>query len=157
MRTWVNGRLLSDPEAPVVGASDHGLTVGDGVFEVLKVVDGQTFALDQHLARLVRSAEGLGLPTVDVDGGPSRRRGRPGRRVLTLGRVRITWTGGPSPLGSDRGGGPPSLVVVAAPMDPWPDTTAVVTVPWPRNERGRPRRPQDHVVRRERARPGPGA
>jgi branched-chain amino acid aminotransferase len=50
--------------------------------------------------------------------------------------VRITWTGGPSPLGSDRGGGPPSLVVVAAPMDPWPDTTAVATVPWPRNERG---------------------
>jgi branched-chain amino acid aminotransferase len=136
MRTWVNGRLLSDPEAPVVGASDHGLTVGDGVFEVLKVVDGQTFAIDQHLARLARSARGLGLPDVDVaevrrgvtavlDGEP-----------LTLGRVRITWTGGPSPLGSDRGAGPPSLVVVAAPMDPWPDATAVVTVPWPRNERG---------------------
>ena len=56
--------------------------------------------------------------------------------ALTLGRVRITWTGGPSPLGSDRGDGPPTLVVVSAPMDPWPDTTAVATVPWPRNERG---------------------
>ena len=136
MRTWANGRLLTDPEAPVVGARDHGLTVGDGVFEVLKVVDGQTFALDLHLARLARSAQGLGLPEVDdeavrrgvaavLDGEP-----------LTLGRVRITWTGGPSPLGSDRGDGPPSLLVVAAPMDPWPDTTAVATAPWPRNERG---------------------
>src|SRR3954470_459621 len=136
MRTWVNGHLLSDPEAPVVGAADHGLTVGDGVFEVLKVVDGRTFALDLHLARLARSARGLGLPDVDateirrgvaavLDGDP-----------MTLGRVRVTWTGGPSPLGSDRGDGPPSLVVVAAPMDPWPDTTAVATVPWPRNERG---------------------
>src|SRR6476469_3556389 len=136
MQTWVNGDLLTDPDAPVVGARDHGLTVGDGVFEVLKVVDGQTFALDLHLARLVRSAEGLGLPDVDLAevrrGVDAVLEGEP----LTLGRVRITWTGGPSPLGSDRGDGPPSLVVVAAPMDPWPDTTAVVTVPWPRNERG---------------------
>jgi branched-chain amino acid aminotransferase len=136
MRTWVNGRLLTDPDAPVVGARDHGLTVGDGVFEVLKVVDGQTFALDLHLARLVRSAEGLGLPDVDLAevrrGVDAVLEGEP----LTLGRVRITWTGGPSPLGSDRGDGPPSLVVVAAPMDPWPHTTAVTTVPWPRNERG---------------------
>ena len=136
MRTWANGRLLTDPESPVVGVRDHGLTVGDGVFEVLKVVDGQTFALDRHLARLARSAQGLGLPAIDegevrravaavLDGDP-----------LPLGRVRITWTGGPAPLGSDRGDGPPSLLVAAAPMDPWPDSTAVVTVPWPRNERG---------------------
>ncbi len=136
MRTWVNGRLLSDPEAPVVGASDHGLTVGDGVFEVLKVVDGRTFALELHLARLERSARGLGLPDVDLE---QVRRGVEAvldDESLTLGRVRITWTGGPSPLGSDRGDGPPSLVVVAEPMMPWPDATAVATVPWPRNERG---------------------
>ncbi len=44
MRTWVNGDLVTDPDAPVVGARDHGLTVGDGVFEVLKVVDGTPFA-----------------------------------------------------------------------------------------------------------------
>jgi branched-chain amino acid aminotransferase len=136
MRTWVNGQLLTDPDAPVVSARDHGLTVGDGVFEVLKVVDGQPFALDLHLARLARSAEGLGLPDVDDS---EVRRGIAAvleSERLPLGRVRITWTGGPSPLGSDRGDGPPSLVVVAAPMDPWPDTTAVATVPWPRNERG---------------------
>jgi branched-chain amino acid aminotransferase len=136
MRTWANGRLLSDPRAPVVGATDHGLTVGDGVFEVLKVVDGRLFAWDLHLARLQRSARGLGLPEVDPDevrrGVEAVLDGEP----LTLGRVRITWTAGPSPLGSDRGDGPPSLVVVAAPMDPWPDTTSIVTVPWPRNERG---------------------
>src|SRR3954468_20690480 len=106
MRTWVNGQLLSDPDAPVVGASDHGLTVGDGVFEVLKVVDGQPFALDLHLARLARSAEGVGVPAVD---GSEVRRGIAAvleSERLPLGRVRITWTGGPSPLGSDRGDGP---------------------------------------------------
>jgi branched-chain amino acid aminotransferase len=136
MRTWVNGDLLTDPDAPAVAARDHGVTVGDGVFEVLKVVDGRPFAVDRHLERLTRSARGLGLPDPDLE---AVRRGMAAvleGEPLTLGRVRITWTGGLSPLGSDRGDGPPSLVVIAAPMDPWPDTTAVCTVPWPRNERG---------------------
>jgi branched-chain amino acid aminotransferase len=136
MRTWANGDLLTDPDAPVVGARDHGLTVGDGVFEVLKVVDGRPFALTPHLERLARSARGLGLPDVDVDavrrGVAAVLEGEP----LTLGRVRITWTGGLAPLGSDRGDGTPSLMVVAAPIDPWPETAAVATAPWPRNERG---------------------
>jgi branched-chain amino acid aminotransferase len=136
MRTWVNGELLTDPDAPAVAARDHGLTVGDGVFEVLKVVDGKPFAVDLHLDRMTRSARGLGLPDPDLDavrrGIAAVLEGEP----LTLGRVRITWTGGLSPLGSDRGDGPSSLVVIGAPMDPWPDTAAVCTVPWPRNERG---------------------
>jgi branched-chain amino acid aminotransferase len=136
MRTWVNGTLLTDPDAPAVAARDHGLTVGDGVFEVVKVVDGRPFALQLHLDRLLRSASGLGLPEPDLD---AVRRGLVevlDGDPLTLGRVRVTWTGGLAPLGSDRGEGPGSLVVSAAPMDPWPDTTAVATVPWPRNERG---------------------
>jgi branched-chain amino acid aminotransferase len=136
MRTWVNGQLLTDPDAPAVAARDHGVTVGDGVFEVLKVVDGHLFAVDQHLDRMCRSARGLGLPDPDLD---AVRRGIAAvleGDQLTLGRVRVTWTGGLSPLGSDRGDGPPTLVVVAAPMDPWPDTAAVCSVPWPRNERG---------------------
>ena len=36
---------------------DHGLTVGDGVFETMKVVDGVPFALTRHLARLQQSVE----------------------------------------------------------------------------------------------------
>ena len=156
MRTWVNGDLLTDPDAPVVSARDHGLTVGDGVFEVLKVVDGTPFATDLHLARLSRSALGLGLPEPDHD---EVRRGMEavlGGEPLALGRLRITWTGGLSPLGSDRGGGPPSLVVVAAPMDPLAGLDsggdrALAT----QRARGA-RRPQDHVVRRERACPCPG-
>jgi branched-chain amino acid aminotransferase len=136
MRTWVNGDLLTDPDAPAVAARDHGVTVGDGVFEVVKVMDGRVFAIEPHLERMTRSARGLGLPDPDLD---AVRRGVAAvleGEQLTLGRVRITWTGGLAPLGSDRGTGPSSLVVVAGAMDPWPDTAAVVTVPWPRNERG---------------------
>jgi len=136
MRTWVNGDLLADPDAPAVAARDHGLTVGDGVFEVIKVVDGRLFAVDLHFERMTRSARGLGLPDPDLDAVRAAMAAVLEGEPLTLGRVRITWTGGLAPLGSDRGDGPSSLVVIAAPMDPWPDTTAVCTVPWPRNERG---------------------
>ena len=67
MRAWINGDLLPDATAPAVAVTDHGLTVGDGVFEAIKVVDGRPFALDRHLERLHRSARGLGLPAVDED------------------------------------------------------------------------------------------
>jgi branched-chain amino acid aminotransferase len=136
MRAWINGELLSDPSAPAVGVTDHGFTVGDGVFEAIKVVDGQPFALTRHLERLGRSAHGLGLPEPDLD---VVRRGvaavLEGER-LALGRIRITYTGGPAPLGSGRGDAAPTLVVVADRMNPWPASTSVATVPWPRNERG---------------------
>src|SRR5918999_3481616 len=136
MRTWIDGRLLPDPTEAAIAVTDHGFTVGDGVFEAVKVIDGQPFALDLHLARLARSAAGLGLPEVDEK---EVRRGVEAvvtDQDLPLGRIRITYTAGPSPLGSGRGDRPPTLVVVAAPMQPYPETTAVCTVPWVRNERG---------------------
>jgi branched-chain amino acid aminotransferase len=136
MRAWLNGRLLGDPTAPAITVQDHGFTVGDGVFEAVKVVDGRPFALTRHLDRLARSAAGLGLAGLDLD---EVRRGvsavLDGER-LPLGRIRITFTGGVAPLGSGRADTPPTLVVVAAPMVPAPESAAIVTVPWPRNERG---------------------
>jgi branched-chain amino acid aminotransferase len=47
-----------DAHIPVV---DEGLLRGDGVFEVVRLYDGQPFALDQHLDRMVRSAANLRL------------------------------------------------------------------------------------------------
>ena len=136
MHAWVNGRLLDDPRAPAITVSDHGLTVGDGVFEAVKVVDGRPFALTRHLRRLGRSAAGLGLPAVDPDDVRTGIEAVLGAEPLPLGRLRITYTGGVAPLGSGRGDSPPTLVVVADTLKPAPAVTAVVTVPWPRNERG---------------------
>ncbi len=136
MQTWVDGRLLEDPRGPVVRVDDHGLTVGDGVFEALKVVDGTPFALTRHLERLGRSADALGLPAPDQDALRSGVEAVLAAEHLVLGRVRITFTAGPSPLGSGRGDGRPTTVVVASALEPAPATTSVVRVPWPRNERG---------------------
>ena len=136
MRVWINGETLSDPSAPAVAVTDHGLTVGDGVFEAVKVVGGRPFALTRHLERLARSARGLGLPEPDDD---VVRRGIAAVLAghdLPLRRLRITYTGGPAPMGSGRGDAPPTLIVAADALGEWPATTAVATVPWPRNERG---------------------
>ncbi len=136
MRAWVNGHLLDDPTGPAVPVTDHGFTVGDGVFEAVKVLNGEPFALTRHLTRLVRSAQGLGLPEVDLE---EVRRGVAAvldGQHLALGRIRITYTGGDAPLGSGRGAEPPTLVVVADTLKPWEGPTNVVTVPWTRNEHG---------------------
>ena len=58
MTVWINGTLVPDAEAQI-SIFDHGLVVGDGVFETIKVARGVPFALSRHLARLARSAAGL--------------------------------------------------------------------------------------------------
>jgi branched-chain amino acid aminotransferase len=135
MRTWVNGALLDRDDA-VVNAFDHGLTVGDGVFETIKVIDGMPFALRRHLERLARSAAGLGLTEPDLTEVRTACEVVCAQAPLGLHRLRITYTAGVSPLGSERGGGPSTLVVAIAPAVPPPESTTVAVVPWPRNERG---------------------
>ena len=54
---------------------------------------------------------------------------------LDSARLRITVTGGPAPFGTARADIVPTVIVAAAPLTQWPASTAVVTVPWPRNER----------------------
>jgi len=135
MRAWFNGSILDDPKTPVVGVDDHGLTVGDGVFETLKVLDGQPFAMTRHLDRLTASAVGLGLPAPDLDEVRRAAKAVLDGPTLALGRLRITYTGGPAPMGSGRGTGPGTLVVTADAMSPGEPTTAVASVPWVRNER----------------------
>jgi len=110
--------------------------VGDGVFETLRVYAGVPFAWTRHLERLGHSARGLGL---EVPDGARLRTAADevlAANRITEGRLRITLTGGPSPLGSERGDGPPTVVVAASEARTWPPTEDVVVVPWPRNERG---------------------
>ena len=141
MRTWIGtrdgGGLVEDADARI-SVLDHGFTVADGVFETLKVTAAGPFALSRHLQRLAASAATLGLAapldevvrsavTAVVSANEA--------EVGGLGRLRITYTGGVAPLGSDRGDAVPTLVVAMAAASPWPATTTVATVPWTRNER----------------------
>ena len=136
MKVWV-GDALRDAGDARVSVFDHGLTVGDGVFETTKVIDGVPFALTRHLDRLSRSAAGLGLPAPD-----HRAVRRATAEVIASAghqgplRLRITYTGGVAPMSSERGTGASTLIVAATPIATWATTTSLATVPWPRNERG---------------------
>jgi branched-chain amino acid aminotransferase len=136
----VNGVLLPAEEAQV-SVLDHGFTVGDGVFETLRTAHDPVagvvpFARDRHIARLAASAAGLGLPAPDPDqvreavhavcaANPELAQG---------GRLRVTYTAGPGPLGSARTPGRSTLAVAASPAGTWPPTATLALSPWPRNE-----------------------
>jgi branched-chain amino acid aminotransferase len=132
----MNGTLLADADARI-SVFDHGLTVGDGVFETVKISGGVPFALTRHLARLRASAAGLGLPEPDLDqlrAGVAALLDAAARPARAL--IRITLTGGESPLSSVRGDAPVTVIMA---LGEWPAISAgcdVVLVPWPRNERG---------------------
>jgi branched-subunit amino acid aminotransferase/4-amino-4-deoxychorismate lyase len=61
----VSGRGIVDPDEPVLHADDEALLRGRAVFETLRVYDGRPFRLEQHLERLARSAQRIGLAPVD--------------------------------------------------------------------------------------------
>jgi branched-chain amino acid aminotransferase len=113
---WIDGRLIEEAEARL-SPFDHGLLTGDGVFETLRVYRGVPFAVGRHLDRLARSAAGLRLAA-------------PHEGVLRAAMDAVV-----APLGSDRGAGPPTVIVAGSPIPVRPATALVATVPWPRNER----------------------
>ena len=153
---WLNGEVVPESAARI-SPRDHGLLVGDGVFESVRITAGQAFALGRHLARLGRSAEALGLNLPAVAELRTAVTDVLAATGITEGRLRITATSGPGGflLGSagrsghrrrGRRGG-----------------TAVVT---PRRGRdsavasqraGRRRRREDHLLRRERGGAAAGA
>ncbi len=55
---WIDG-IYSDLSEAKVSIEDRGYLLGDGVYEVIRVYNGQPFYLDAHLQRLHRSAEAI--------------------------------------------------------------------------------------------------
>jgi len=58
---WLDGRLVP-ADGPHLTVFDRGFQLGDGVFETLRARGGRVTELDEHLARLHRSADGLAIP-----------------------------------------------------------------------------------------------
>ncbi len=135
MTAWLNGQIVPLDDARV-SVLDHGLVVGDGVFETLRIYASRPFAWTRHLARLHASAEAIGL-AVPPDGELlDAATAVIAANGLVDGRLRITVTGGDAPPGSGRGDGPPTAFVLAFPLEPAAATIDVVVVPWTINEHG---------------------
>ncbi len=132
---WVDGRVLP-AEGPHLSVFDRGFQLGDGVFETLRAQGGRPTELADHLARLQRSAAGLGIVLPDDVG----RRIETGLAELLAAEeldgsdgdasVRITVSRGPF---QGRGLLPPDEDVAATiAIQAWP----VVTPPADHLERG---------------------
>ena len=135
MLLWLDDELVDESVARV-SPLDHGLTVGDGVFETLKAYSGKVFAVDRHLDRLARSAAGMGLVSPPRAALAKAIESVVRANSVEDGTVRVTVTGGLGPLGSARGEAGPTVIVSCGPERRWPPAADVAVVPWPRNERG---------------------
>ena len=119
---WVNGELLPAGEA-AVDPRDRGFTLGDGVFETMRVRGGAVLRIERHLSRLRAGAAVLGLSPLprdeDLADAITRTLAANG---LTDAAVRLTVTRG---VPKSRGLLPhpepsPSLVVHAEPFTGYP-------------------------------------
>jgi branched-subunit amino acid aminotransferase/4-amino-4-deoxychorismate lyase len=108
----VTGRGLVGVDEPVVHADDEALLRGRAAFETLRVYAGRPFRLEEHLDRLVASAESIGLPPVErvrlsVLTGLVVPKAAGGDAVL-----RLVWT-----AGAERG--PPSGLALLSHVPTW--------------------------------------
>jgi branched-chain amino acid aminotransferase len=111
-KVYLNGRLVDERRA-VVSALDRGLLYGDGLFETMRAYGGRVFRLDQHLARMARSAKALRIPfDVKPDAVTKLLRAN----GLADAYVRITLTRGVhgGDLGLDTGARPTQIIQARA-------------------------------------------
>lgn len=123
MWIFLNGRFVRGKQA-VVSVFDHGFLYGDGVYETLRSYGARIFMRDQHLSRLHRSAEAIGLPLpIPGKDWPALLHEAMARNHLGNGRVdayvRVTVTRGVGDIGLDPALCPtPTVVIMAKPLRP---------------------------------------
>lgn len=61
MDVYVDGHFVPAEEARI-SVFDHGFLYGDGVFEGIRVYEGNVFRLQQHVQRLYHTVSRRGLP-----------------------------------------------------------------------------------------------
>ena len=127
MWVFLNDRFVPKEQA-VVSVFDHGFLYGDGVYETLRSYGSRIFMRDQHLARLRRSAEAIGLtiPIPDAQWPDllheAMRRNEVGNDHVDA-YLRITISRGAGEIGLDPALCPRSTVVIMTkPLHPSPSS-----------------------------------
>lgn len=135
MIVYLDGKFV-DAAAAKVSVFDHGLLYGDGVFEGIRLYDGNVFRLVEHLERLEWSAKAilLTLPLTRqelIDATLETCR----RNNLRDGYIRLVVTRGPGDLGLAPWLCPKATVFIIAsniqlyPQEHYENGLALVTVP----------------------------
>lgn len=121
MKIYLDGQFVDQADAKV-SVFDHGLLYGDGVFEGIRVYQGNIFRLDEHLERLEMSARALMLTMpwsraeiAEATCETCRQNG------LTDGYIRLVVTRGVGDLGLSPWLCPkPSIFIIAAKIALYP-------------------------------------
>lgn len=92
--------------ASSVSMDDHGISVGDGIFESMRVTPYGVFALNRHLARLAHAASLIGIdlpPVASLRTGIDEVVAKLRANSIADARLRLTITSGVGPAGVLRG------------------------------------------------------
>ena len=135
MKIFLDGKFVDAAEARI-SVFDHGLLYGDGVFEGIRIYQGNIFRLDEHLERLEQSAKAilLSLPwsRAEIAGFTCETCRQNG---LADGYIRLVVTRGVGDLGLSPWLCPvPSIFIIASkialyPAEHYTTGLAIVTVP----------------------------
>ena len=117
MLVYLNGRILPEERA-VVSIHDRGFLAGDGLFETLRVYDGEPFLWHEHMERFFLGSKTLRLvPPLSSGELFQVVRHLVARNELPECMVRFTLSRGPGPRGfSFHGADQPTLLVTTHPV-----------------------------------------
>src|SRR5437870_12772942 len=123
MWIYLNDRFVLKDDA-FVSVFDRGFLYCDCVFDTLRAYRGRIFQLTEHLARLERSASELGIALpVTRERLADLVRESLTRNQLQEAYLRITVSRGPGEIGLDPAlCKSPTLVVIAKPFEPYPES-----------------------------------
>lgn len=120
--SWVNGKIVESQDA-AISIRDTGLLHGAGVFTTMRAYKGKVFRLADHLERIRRSCQALGIPISYSDEQlASAIAELLAGNSLTDARLRLTATAGamsPDPSGGIRL--EPNAFISATAFEPYPD------------------------------------
>jgi len=122
MLIYMNGKLVPKEEA-TVSVFDHGLLYGDGIFEGIRVYDGNIFRLREHIERLYESAKTIGLEIpesyAEVENATVETVKANGMRDAY---IRLVFTRGIGDLGIDPSSCPkPTFFIICSTIQLYPD------------------------------------
>lgn len=139
LKVFIDGKFY-DKEKAKISVFDHGLLYGDGVFEGIRLYEGNIFRLSQHIDRLIASAKYIMLEL------PMTKEELIEATVKTCrinklwnGYIRLVVTRGEGTLGLSPWLCPkPTVIIIAADIKLYPDEhythgLKIVTVPTLRN------------------------
>ncbi|MEW6089776.1 aminotransferase class IV [Parvibaculum sp.] len=161
MKLWLNG-TIADAGDTRIDPADRGLLLGDGLFETMLVRKGRIAFFEEHLLRLTRGAEtiGLMLPYSPDELLQACRTLLQDCGLLESERasLRLTLTRGPGPRGLALPPDPkPTVLISAAAGGQPPDHISLATVsprrnPWSPSARLKALPYLDNVLAKEEAR-----